>query len=325
VRAHRRLTEKISRAEAGVAQLEKDIDRAQRAPDRIAELVLLRNDEYRAVFEALIEEEGELSALYEPLRSRLQSAEGALSKLSFSVRRTADVQAWAQQGESLLDLRKAGPFRGKGMLLEAATADLEEPWETGPAVEAADALSSFRAKYDESLIAHSPVDRADSKALRSWAASVSTWLYGTDHIKIAYGMQYEGVEIEELSPGTRGIVLLLLYLALDADDDRPLLIDQPEENLDPKSIYDELVDRFRSAKRRRQIVIVTHNPNLVVNTDADQVVIATCGPHRPGELPEISYQSGGLENPAIRQQVCEILEGGEAAFKERARRLRVRF
>ena len=137
-------------------------------------------------------------------------------------------------------------------------------------------------------------------------------------------MQYEGVDIEQLSPGTRGIVLLLLYLAIDQEDDRPLIVDQPEENLDPKSIFDELVDRFRKTRLRRQIIIVTHNANLIVNTDADQVIVAKCGPHRPGQLPEISYQSGGLENPDIRRQVCEILEGGEAAFKERARRLRVR-
>ena len=104
-----------------------------------------------------------------------------------------------------------------------------------------------------------------------------------------------GRRIEQLSPGTRGIVLLLLYLAIDRDHDRPLIIDQPEENLDPKSIFDELVERFRRAKLRRQIIIVTHNANLVVNADADQVIIATCGPHRPGELPEISYESGGSE------------------------------
>jgi energy-coupling factor transporter ATP-binding protein EcfA2 len=126
-----------------------------------------------------------------------------------------------------------------------------------------------------------------------------------------------------LSPGTRGIVLLLLYLAIDAEDDRPLIIDQPEENLDPQSIFQELVYRFRDAKKRRQIIIVTHNANLVVNTDADQVIVASCGPQRPGQLPLITYESGSLENSSIRKDVCDILEGGERAFKERARRLRV--
>ncbi|MBX3196456.1 MAG: ATP-binding protein, partial [Microbacteriaceae bacterium] len=136
--------------------------------------------------------------------------------------------------------------------------------------------------------------------------------------------QYDGVDIEQLSPGTRGIVLLLLYLAVDQSDDRPLIIDQPEENLDPKSIFVELVGRFVQTRRRRQIIIVTHNANLVVNTDADQVIVASAGPHRAGGLPKITYVSGALENPAIREEVCEILEGGKPAFEERARRLRIR-
>jgi energy-coupling factor transporter ATP-binding protein EcfA2 len=173
-------------------------------------------------------------------------------------------------------------------------------------------------------LASTPFDRSNAEVFREWAGRVSAWLYGTHHIRIAYGVQYESLDIQQLSPGTRGIVLLLLYLAVDRDDDRPLIIDQPEENLDPKSIFDELVERFRRAKLRRQIIIVTHNANLIVNSDADQVIVATCGPHRSGELPEITYQSGGLENADIRRQVCEILEGGEAAFRERAKRLRVR-
>jgi hypothetical protein len=70
--------------------------------------------------------------------------------------------------------------------------------------------------------------------------------------------------------------------------------------------------------------MITHNANLVVNIDADQVTVAKCGPHRGGYLPELSYQSGGLENAAIRKEVCKILEGGETAFKGRAKRLRVR-
>jgi energy-coupling factor transporter ATP-binding protein EcfA2 len=166
-------------------------------------------------------------------------------------------------------------------------------------------------------------DPADATKVRQWAGDVSAWLYGTDHIEIAYGIQFDGTDVERLSPGTRGIVLLLLYLAIDLDDNRPLLIDQPEENLDPKSIFVELVARFRSAKLHRQIIIVTHNANLIVNADADQVIVASCGPHRPGELPKISYIAGGLEDPTIRASVCDILEGGEHAFRERAKRLRV--
>jgi hypothetical protein len=70
--------------------------------------------------------------------------------------------------------------------------------------------------------------------------------------------------------------------------------------LDPKSVSDELVERFRRAKLGCQVIVVTHNATLIVNTDADQVTVATCGPPRPGELSQIRYQSGGLGNPDIR-------------------------
>ena len=115
----------------------------------------------------------------------------------------------------------------------------------------------------------------------------------------------------------------MLYLALDDADDRPLIIDQPEENLDPKSIYDELVPLFQAAKRKRQVIMVTHNANLVVNTDADQIIIAEVGPHTLEGLPPITYSTGGLEDGTIRKLVCDILEGGELAFLDRARRLRI--
>ncbi len=144
-------------------------------------------------------------------------------------------------------------------------------------------------------------------------------------VALRHGIEYDGVDIRKLSPGTRGIVLLLLYLALDDDDGRPLIIDQPEENLDPKFVFDELVGLFVEKKSNRQVIMVTHNANLVINTDADQIIIAEAGPHPHGELPKIAYTAGGFENAEIRKSVCDILEGSESAFQERARRLRVRF
>jgi hypothetical protein len=87
-------------------------------------------------------------------------------------------------------------------------------------------------------------------------------------------------------------------------------------------VFKDLVPHFREARKRRQIIIVTHNANLVVNTDADQVIVASSKPAEPGRLPEISYECGSIENPSIRQKVCEILEGGKRAFLERERRYR---
>lgn len=313
------LSEKIAKAEAALDKVVQQIKHVQGADERIRTLIETRRTVYAAIFEAIVEEELELQALYAPIKARIDSAEGSLSKLSFSVRRQVDIETWASDGEALLDLRTAGPFKGRGELLRIARKMLLPAWSTGDATEAANALIEFARSNEENLKAHRP----EGEDFRSWASRVATWLFGTDHITVGYSLQYDGVDIEQLSPGTRGIVLLLLYLAIDAEDVRPLIIDQPEENLDPQSIFNELVQRFRTVKNRRQIIIVTHNANLVVNTDADQVIVAKCGPHRPGELPLISYDCGALENPRIRQQVCDILEGGERAFKERARRLRV--
>jgi DNA repair exonuclease SbcCD ATPase subunit len=318
-----RLNEKISRDEAALAQLDRELERARQAAGRLKELITARNEEYAGIFEAISEEDQELTSLYGPMKERLSASEGALRKLAFTVRRDVDVEAWARQGEELIDLRKVGPFKGRGSLLEAAVQLLLEAWRTGNAQMVANAMADFRANYDRGFLDQAAVDRSDRPGFRAWLSRLSAWLYGTDHIRMGYGVQYDGVDIEQLSPGTRGIVLLLLYLALDSDDDRPLIIDQPEENLDPKSIYDELVERFRAAKSRRQVIVITHNANIVVNADADQVIVADCGPHRPGQLPEITYTAGGLEDGAIRRNVCDILEGGEIAFRERAKRLRL--
>jgi energy-coupling factor transporter ATP-binding protein EcfA2 len=111
---------------------------------------------------------------------------------------------------------------------------------------------------------------------------------------------------------------------MDLTDSRPLVGDQPDENLDNESIYKLLTAYFKKAKTRRQIILITHNPNLVVNADSEQIVIASCD-RRENSLPHIKYQAGSLENtsPAeqgIREQVCRLLEGGADAFVKRERR-----
>ena len=320
---HKRLSDKISENVTKVVNLDRVIEESEAADQEIKRLLKDRNKSYQGVFEGIIDEERQLRDLYSPIGKRLEGATGALGKLTFSINRIVDIKRWANVGEMLIDARAAGDFKGKGSLAKVAEQLLLPAWQSGDAQQAAEAMIAFRSDYDELFRSAAKVDKEDKRAYAEWATKVSTWLYDTRHISVSYGLQYEGIEIETLSPGTRGIVLLLLYLAINVDDDRPLLVDQPEENLDPKSIYEELVDLFRGAKQRRQIIIVTHNANLVVNTDADQVIIADCGALKSGSLPDISYQSGSLENEDIRRQVCQILEGGEEAFRDRAKRLRI--
>ncbi len=324
-RRYTALSGSIATETAALQTLTDKLKDAQGARERARELQTQREEAYGRAFEALVAEQTVLEDLYAPLMARLAAASGTLKKLSFSVTRVANVEQWASEAEDgLIDLRKAGAFRGKGTLLQKASEVMKGAWETGDSDTVIAAMAKFRRLYQKDLLDHSPVAHTDQAEFRAWSKRFAQWLFSTDHISIRYGIDYDGVDIRKLSPGTRGIVLLLLYLALDDSDNRPLVIDQPEENLDPKSVFDELVHLFIEAKAHRQVIMVTHNANLVINTDADQIIIADAGPHPHGSLPPISYRSGGLENAEIRKAVCDILEGGEGAFQERARRLRVR-
>lgn len=318
------LTKRIEAEQRERDKIQERLKDAQGAAERRKSLHSERDDTYERIFEAIISEEKALAALYMPLQEKLNSASGTLGKLSLTIFRTARTKEWAEFAETKLLDRRTGKLKGTGTLTEVSVKDLEEVWKTGSAADAKAAMGSFIAEYYEAILDYAPVAREDETKFREWLGRFAQWLFSTDHLSVGYGIKYDGTDLENLSPGTRGIVLLLLYLALDDGDDRPLIIDQPEENLDPHSVNNELVPLFIAAKTRRQVIMVTHNANLVVNTDADQVIYATAGKQAPNGLPIITYQAGGLEDTKMRKLVCDTLEGGDIAFKERARRLRVR-
>ena len=138
------------------------------------------------------------------------------------------------------------------------------------------------------------------------------WFFDIEPFGVTYTLEYDQKDLKYLSPGEKGIVLLLLYLEAEEDDHRPLTIDQPDDNLDNLSIFPRLVNYFRERKHIRQIVIITHNPNLVVTTDSEQIIICNFDGSR---APRVQYRSGALENTSlapdegIREEVCCILEG----------------
>jgi len=300
----------------------EDLTLAEGAAERRRLLIEKRRSLYVEVFQSYLNEQAVLEQLYGTLQKSLESASGSLKRLRLAVSREIDLNAWVQAGEELLDLRKDSQLRGHGALEGHAGRLLTPAWQTGTADQVGEAMQNFIREMFPEIRKSIPSDITPDKDA-AWMQRVATWLYSTDHIQMRYSVTYDGVAIEQLSPGTRGIVLLLLYLVIDQQDRRPLIIDQPEENLDPKSVFDELVPHFREARKRRQVIIVTHNANLVVNTDADQVIVATSEPNPAGGLPTVTYRCGSLEHQRIRTTVCEILEGGEQAFRDRERRYRL--
>lgn len=96
----------------------------------------------------------------------------------------------------------------------------------------------------------------------------------------------------------------------------PIIIDQPEDDLDNELIYDLIVNQIHTNKNKRQIIIVTHNPNIVVNGDADLVNVMH---FHKGQVEIKNF--GSLVHETIRNDVCQIMEGGKDAFRKRYERI----
>lgn len=135
------------------------------------------------------------------------------------------------------------------------------------------------------------------------------YLSRMSYLHVNFVLKMGGVDLSQLSPGQRGSALLVFYLALSKDK-KPLIIDQPEDNLDNQSIYNKLVPCILTAKQKRQIIIVTHNPNLAVACDAEQIIYCSLSDGKS----KITYETGSIENPVMKQHIIDVLEGTKPAF-----------
>ena len=148
---------------------------------------------------------------------------------------------------------------------------------------------------------------------------------------INYSLKYEDDNYSEMTPGKKSLVVLKL-LVESSKDNYPILIDQPEDDLDSRSISTEIVEFLRGKKKQRQIILVTHNANIAVKADAEEIIVA----NRHGQQNKnggdvmFDYATGAIEDSfinvvavnaldkmGIREHACELLEGGEEAFENR--------
>ncbi|MBN2801411.1 MAG: AAA family ATPase [Deltaproteobacteria bacterium] len=144
-----------------------------------------------------------------------------------------------------------------------------------------------------------------------FADHIAMW-FPEDDLQIEYrrgGWQ----PISHGSQGQRSAALLAFLLSFG---DEPLVLDQPEDDLDNHLIYDLIVTQLRENKLRRQLIVVTHNPNIVVNGDAELVHVMAFA---RGQC--VVHQSGALQEREIRKEVCTVMEGGREAFSKRWQRL----
>lgn len=139
------------------------------------------------------------------------------------------------------------------------------------------------------------------------------FIFSLDYLVPQYTLKLGETELSQLSPGEKGALLLIFYLLIDKND-IPLVMDQPEENLDNQSVYELLVHYIKEAKKKRQIIIVTHNPNLAVVCDAEQIIYARIDKIHKNT---VSYETGSIENPTINRRIIDVLEGTMPAFNNR--------
>jgi hypothetical protein len=147
----------------------------------------------------------------------------------------------------------------------------------------------------------------------SMELDVANCVFALEWLVPRYSLRWSGKNLEQLSPGERGALLLIFYLLIDRRD-VPLIIDQPEENLDNQTVYELLVPCIKEARKRRQVVLVTHNPNLAVVCDADQII--HCSIDKAGGN-RATYLSGAIENSDLNRYTVDVLEGTKPAFLQR--------
>jgi hypothetical protein len=136
-----------------------------------------------------------------------------------------------------------------------------------------------------------------------------------DSLDVRYSLKdgHNFKPVEQGSPGQKTAALLAFILSYGSE---PLVLDQPEDDLDNHLIYDLIVTQLREIKQNRQVLIVTHNANIVVNGDAENVIALDV---KSGQTRIVTQ--GGLQEPSIRDEICKVMEGGREAFDQRYKRI----
>ena len=294
--------------------LETRISQIDELPARLAERKAQRLKIAADIFDILDEQRQARGKLFKPVQDLIQGNRFIREdyKLQFQAMLSASVETLA---ESLFALIKqtSAEFRGEdGFTAIRAIADAHDLDLREGMVEFVNQLEEKVARAAASSV---PGSVGITTLLRKdkLASDVYDVLFGLSFLEPRYSLLFQDTPIQQLSPGQRGALLLIFYLLVDTGRN-PIILDQPEENLDNQTVVSLLVPVLTEAKKQRQIIMVTHNPNLAVVCDAEQVIYSRFD--RKGG-PKITYTAGAIENPVINLHLVNVLEGTKRAFDNR--------
>lgn len=271
------------------------------------EYILKQDDLFKLIkelFEQKILISGNLKKLYAPVERELTSVLGDIDeKIEFDVELALNDSNFSESILHHINQTMSGKFYGKqegSSVMRKLISDT--------------AFNNIDSIIQFIVSVHEDVRNNFSSSFKKIKNRPEYYDYLTclDYISVKFSLKLGGRTLQELSPGERGTVLLVFYLALSKNE-IPLIIDQPEDNLDNQSVFDKLVPCITAAKKKRQVIIVTHNPNIAIACDAEQIVY--CSMDKINS--RINYHSGAIEDKRIREYVVNVLEGTMPAFNLR--------
>lgn len=245
--------------------------------------------------------------IYEPIQQEIQNIlSGIEEQISFEAEIQLTEDTFVDKTLSYIVQRYAGIFKGKVESREKMNQIVN-----GISFDSFDNVCNMLSQIN--TVITEDMDLAGKKVPDR--QNFYDFIFGLEYIGVDFKLKVGSRELSELSPGERGIVLLIFYLALSKEK-TPIIVDQPEDNLDNQSVFSNLVPCINAAKEKRQVIIVTHNPNIAVACDAEQIIYCEMDKDKYS----IDYCSGSIENPKIRKHVVDVLEGTLPAFELRQRK-----
>lgn len=278
--------------------------------ETLAATLAERVAERRDIVQKIYESKSQFLQFYRDLKSSVEERLQAVRTAGFEIEIEASFivdRDFRREFLNQINQRKRGPFKNdQDAQQELAQLIRETNWDDFEAV----------IGFCDHLLATMRYHNGDDLLISDQAHDVKElydFLFSLDYLSSRYELRLGGKNLNELSPGEKGLLLLIFYLQLDRKN-TPLIIDQPEDNLDNESIFSVLANCIRDAKKHRQVVLVTHNPNLAVGADAEQIVYVKL---EKSENYKFSYETGSIENPVLNRRIVDVLEGSQPAFVKR--------
>lgn len=307
-------------AAGSIKHLERLLSDLQEVPTELQTAYSLRREKATEIHREIKKLSDTYRDLYRPVQEFIESHPLAKGKFDLNFEVSIAQEGFENHFFAQINRTKSGSFWGS-----ASDALLNEILECHDFEDEASTLEFLEEVMEHLRHDMRSNDRMDievSGQLRQGytVQDLYDFVFSLKYLKPRYTLRMGDKDLSQLSPGERGTLLLIFYLLIDKDNG-PLIIDQPDDNLDSETVWDLLVPCIKEAKKRRQLFLVTHNPNIAVAGDAEQIVRASID-RKAGN--RITYTSGPMEDFDMNKMAMDVLEGTRPAFDNRSSKYRAR-